>query len=686
MLKYLRAALVAAAVVPVCADGARSATPPAGDPPAAGDRDVRTDRYGDPLPAGALARLGTVRFRHGGTVEAVAFAPDGKFLAAGDREGMVRVWDVASGKEVHAFGGDAPVDSVDSMVFASDGKSLVVHTQTGQFHAARVWDVAGGKPLRTLQLRGRFHDGVRSVVFAPDGKSLAAGGDRDAMVHLWDAASGKQIQAFEGHKFNVYSLDFAPDGKSLATGDRLDTVRLWDVGSGKQIQAFEVRGMHSVVFAPDGKSLAYGTLQGKIHLWDVANGKQLHVFEQKGCVCSPVFAPDGKALVSAAEDGALRLWDVVGGKQLQAFEDKDGVRSVVFAPDGKALVVVGEKGKVRLWDVAGGKQIRAFDGCSAAFAPDGKSLAVAAGAAVRLWDVASGKELHAADGHQHAVGSVVFAPDGKSLTAADAAQTVRRWDVASGNQIQALEGREGRVRSVALAPDGKSLASAGADGNCYSPAPVHPLMFIGANDTVRLWDVASGKQIHEFKQGYSEVHSMVFAPDGKSREMRSRSRRTARPWQRGDIPTTLRCICGTWPAASKSRLLKCKTGCVRWRLHPTARRWPTHRRMGKGCIFGTWSPASKPTRSRKPREQGNARCFRWSSLRTASPWPRQVRTISSVCGTWRAASKSRPSPDIEALCVPWRSHRTESPWSRPARIRPSWFGTAGPIPGRDRRT
>lgn len=186
----------------------------------------------------------------------------------------------------------------------------------------RMWDVASGK--ETAFAPDDSDLCVGAVAFSPDSKMLA-GGSRDEKIRLWAVSTGKKIATFEGHVEGVPSVAFSPDGRTLASGGADMTVRLWEVATGKN--AATLRGhtnsVTSVEFSPDGKTLASGNsfmggetrrsaVTGEIRLWDMATGKNTAIL-QAGAgegFLSLAFSPDGKLLASGSERGTIRVWDL----------------------------------------------------------------------------------------------------------------------------------------------------------------------------------------------------------------------------------------------------------------------------------------------------------------------------------------------------------------------------------------
>jgi len=523
---------------------------------AQGDAPPRTDLYGDALPPGAIARLGTMRWRQSSGVTCVAFSPDGKLLAAGSgvKDGSIYLWEVATGKVRRRLQGHT--HEVQTIAFSSDGKRLASCSVDSTI---RLWSVATGQEL------WRFGEqGNACLAFSPDGKILATAtvrfrpvpglGERgrgrrigDTTIRLWDTASGKEVRRLELPRSIINALAFAPDGKTLVSGqaDGLTAadeefaraggkpegppspaVRLWEVATGKERQTFwePAPAVRSLAFSPDGKVLATGCDDKTIRLWQMANGRQLHRLDagarpgrdpdqlrQLGTTVRVLFSPDGKTLLSACEDRTMLVWDALTGKLVRQLPDRGYPVSLALSPDGKQFAVGGSSGRtmVSLLQTATGEPVSTTVGHlggvhSLAFAPDGKTLATAAWD-IHLWDAPTGKHRRRLDG-----GLVVaYSPDGKVLACGSSDYTLRLRDAITGRELHRLRAaRQGVTHPwvAAFSPDGKFLASE-------------------AQGSFGLWDVATGEArpkpdqlARERTQDWlrAQLNSVAFSPDGKT--------------------------------------------------------------------------------------------------------------------------------------------------------------------------
>jgi WD40 repeat protein len=385
------------------------------------------------------------------------------------------------------------------VAFAAGGKQFV----SGGFdHTARVWDARTGRELHCLRGHG---SNVHAVTYSPDGKWIAAA---SARAHLWDATTGKEVRRL-GPAEGQLSVAFAPDGKTLATGnDR--RVRLFDVQTGALLAelVLDNEGGRPVVFSPDGKLLAVGpspAAAGDVALWDVATRKVVRRLCGHPCaVMSLAFARGGKALLSAGFDSTLRLWQVDTGKEVRRFPSLASFNQfVAVSADGKRFAFPGEDG-IEVREVDTGKKLLQLGGLegnySAAFSPDGTTLIAGSfDGGVRAWELATGKQTCPFGGHRLGIHALTVAPDGKRVASGSYDGGTILWDAATGKQLRLLGGlHEAEALAVAFAPDGKVLATAGPE-----------------SENIRLWDVGSGKELPALGQHPPSPGPLAFAPDGK---------------------------------------------------------------------------------------------------------------------------------------------------------------------------
>jgi WD40 repeat protein/beta-lactamase regulating signal transducer with metallopeptidase domain len=481
-----------------------------------------TDAQGDPLPDGALARLGTMRMRHGAEVTFVAFGPRGETLLTAGRDSTIRLWDLKTGKEVRRFARPMPAKPKPT----AEGEKV-------KAQATVVMRVMGGAGNEA---------GNPRVALSPDGKILAVGGGN--VIQLYDVETGAELRQIEGPAQGAASLLFAPDGRTLAARTTNGTLLFWETDTGKEIRQIKpaprpkqeafvvvlgggVSDPPGMAFTPDGKVVAAASTDFKeqeaissVKLWDLTTGKEIRRINPTGNndVSVVAISPDGEVL-AYGDINTIHLCELKTGRELRQLKLPGlGIATLRFADDGKTLAVRSRDQRVSLWDAQTGKEIRLLNeaqplqqanglvffvrGFSSpearalAISQDGKYVASTSGSTVRLWEITSGKELQLTEGHRRTPIILALSHDGKTVVSWGDDRVVRRWDAASGKSLGAFP-----------APPGTTQAALSADGRTVA--------FANADNTIRLHDAATGKELQRIKSHANGIATLAFTLDGK---------------------------------------------------------------------------------------------------------------------------------------------------------------------------
>jgi len=262
---------------------------------------------------------------HAGTVIAVAFSPDGKAMASSGFDKTVRLWDVASGKELLKLTG--PKDSVASVAFSPDGKLLAAGDGGLTVH---LWSLPDGKLVRVMHNA----EPIAHVAFSPDGKQLAAGGI-SGTGEVFAVADGKEL-----YEVRVRTPGFSKDSKSVIGTSKLGALLQYDAANGKQKKELKGTRPTSSVLSPDSKLLfAYSGNDKEVIVLDAATGASVGTFSGATAgISSVAVSADGALFAAASEDKVVRIYDVATRTLLRKFP-LEKVGFVAFSPDKSQLAV-----------------------------------------------------------------------------------------------------------------------------------------------------------------------------------------------------------------------------------------------------------------------------------------------------------------------------------------------------------
>lgn len=281
------------------------------------------------------------------SVDAVAFSDNDRYAIASS-EGVVSVWDLATGIRIKKFG---KYDISTQTIFSSNGQYALINN----FYGIKLVNVSSEKSIRTFDRNPVY------MAFSPNGRFAVIARDT---ISLLDVTTGKLVKTFahEAHLDRINTMAFSPDGRFVVSGSRDYTLKLWEVSSGAEINSYEGHSSYvdAVCFTPNGKYILSGSSDYSLRQWDVDTGEEIRKFEKlrPDSICALSISSDGRYVVSADGYEKITLWDFDSGKAIGYVSTYPrGVCSVAFSSDNRFLLSGHKHEQVKLWDVSA---IKAF--------------------------------------------------------------------------------------------------------------------------------------------------------------------------------------------------------------------------------------------------------------------------------------------------------------------------------------
>ena len=533
--------------------------------PAFAEAPARTDLLGDPLPEGAISRMGSGRLRSARNITCLSFTPDGKSLVSGGTPHKLTFWSVATGRIEKEW--TLSVPRATGIHFDRAGKTMALSAGDG---TVRILDGANGAERRRM-LDSDRRSGTVYGNLSPDGKWLVVHNHSYRRVNIFSVDSGVLRHSFP----NIMAPDrptgiLTPDSKHFVSLWTDNKIHLVDLATGTSVRRLETSSVPSnssysrMTLSADGKRLVYQNSSDRhFYVVDVTDCKEIKKIDRGAASSyssagSDALTPNGRFIIEGRGD-AICVWGVASGKMLREFSAPNTVfTSAIVSPDGK-LVAASFDSSIYLWDLASGKQLHGGTGHAnaithLAFSPDGRSLVSTGRYSMRVWESATGKELAATRPPPHVAGYntsyLEVAPDNQSIRWIGYDRAVYRWRFAAesepvkrttpkgplvngpsgiwvtspdGKRFAAFSAIDGRVRlldNVGNAPD-RELAKLPPNHSVnfrFSPDG-RTLAAVSSDRSVTLYDVATGDETRKLVATRSENPYMPlveFSPDGRT--------------------------------------------------------------------------------------------------------------------------------------------------------------------------
>ena len=479
---------------------------------------------------------------------AIEFSADNKFLASVTNEGVINIWNVASGAKVDEFRSEA--GDIQFIAFSPNGKILAVSASS---HVVRFFSIGVQQSELKLRRISVQNSRVTAIQFSPDSQQIVvASANGTAKVHQLDQS--KKWIDLDSHPFAIWSISFDAEGRRMVVGSWDGLIRVWDTQTwrlSQQLKGHEesvsrmlinelgmvssgldgrllywplkVAGTEPIAmisgnkapvwvctYSPDSRRMFLGGSEKRFEMWDLEEQQKSYFREGAPTTRCAAFSHDGIKLAVGRDDHTVALYETDDANLLHMLKGHMGPISIVFFSDeGQTLISGCDRGILKFWDTNTGQETASLRRHKqqlycASISPDEKLLVTGGGHWLKqnpgeliVWDLQKRRVKTQLKGHTRTVWSIVFTPDGKYLLTADNAGDVIVWDTKTFRQARTLK-HGNWIRPLAISPDGKTLAVGRGDGS------------------IRQWDTAKWVEKTPLDGHESFTFWLEYAPDGKT--------------------------------------------------------------------------------------------------------------------------------------------------------------------------
>ncbi|MCP6758505.1 MAG: WD40 repeat domain-containing protein [Fischerella sp. CENA71] len=461
---------------------------------------------------------------HTSSVDAVAVTADGQKLISGSSDTTIKVWSLETQKEILTFTGHTK--PITAIAVTPDSRRVI---SASEYKTLKVWDLDSGKIIYTLT---RHTNWIYTVAVTSDGK-FAISGSRDKTIKIWSLETGKLVCSLKGHIFWVKGIVVTPDDKQIISisNTPVDSIKIWDIETQREIITINKHRVSasSIAIFPDGKRIIVAWDNGElevinlktkkteinitnnadfiqtlainydrqklisgganIKIWDIC-GKENHSSINYGhltAVTALVITPDGNKVISSSDDSTIIIWNMITKeKNCKLTNHTHKVTDLALSFDSKYLISCSYDRYIKIWDIEAKTEIFSYlTGKrnllqAVAITPDNEKLIYDWGDDIRVLDLKKSK-FFSLKGHTSSVTRIAVTSSGHKLVTSSSDNTIKVWDLDSRKEIFNFNSHTRCVTTLAITPNGKQLISGSRD------------------KTVKIWDLETGQEIFTFQ-------------------------------------------------------------------------------------------------------------------------------------------------------------------------------------------